>query len=127
MSCENVDFLRQGYEALQRGDMETFKALSRERLDPEFAFHHVWDGRVFTGFEGTMEWIGDTRETWEDYSQELTEIIDWARTWSSCCAYRRAAVAAACRLPKSSRSSGRRRQGGGWPTIRLRNFATSAW
>jgi ketosteroid isomerase-like protein len=76
MSRENVEFLRQGYEALQRGDMETFKALSRERLDPEFAFHHVWDGRVFKGFEGTMEWISDTRETWEDYSQELIEIID---------------------------------------------------
>jgi ketosteroid isomerase-like protein len=76
MSHETVEFLRQGYEALQRGDMETFKTLSRERLDPEFAFHHVWDGRVFRGFEGTMEWIADTRETWDDYSQELTEIID---------------------------------------------------
>jgi ketosteroid isomerase-like protein len=76
MSHETVEFLRQGYEALQRGDLETFEALSRERLDPEFAFHHVWDGRVFRGFEGTMEWIADTRETWDDYSQELTEIID---------------------------------------------------
>ena len=76
MSRENVEFLHQGYEALQRGDMESFKALSQERLDPEFAFHHVWDGRVFKGFEGTQEWISDTRETWEDYSQELTEIID---------------------------------------------------
>jgi hypothetical protein len=33
MSHENVDFLRQGYEALHRGDLETFMALSRERLD----------------------------------------------------------------------------------------------
>jgi ketosteroid isomerase-like protein len=41
MSRESVEFLRQDYEALQRGDTETFKALSRERLDPEFAFHHV--------------------------------------------------------------------------------------
>ena len=76
MSGENVEFLRQGYEALQRGDLETFKALSRERLDPEFAFHHVWDGGVFRGFEGTLEWIEDTRETWDDYSQELAEIVD---------------------------------------------------
>jgi ketosteroid isomerase-like protein len=79
MSDENVEFLRQGYEALERGDMETFKALSRERLDPEFEFHHVWDGRVFRGFEGTMEWIADTRETWDDYSQELTELVDLGR------------------------------------------------
>jgi ketosteroid isomerase-like protein len=79
MSDENVEFLRQGYDALERGDMETFKALSRERLDPEFEFHHVWDGRVFRGFEGTMEWIADTRDTWDDYNQELTELIDLGR------------------------------------------------
>ena len=79
MSGENIEFLRQGYEALERGDMETFKALSRERLDAEFEFHHVWDGRVFRGFEGTLEWIADTRETWDDYNQELTELIDLGR------------------------------------------------
>jgi ketosteroid isomerase-like protein len=72
----NVEFLREGYEALQRGDLETFTALSRERLGPEFEFHHVWDGRVFRGFEGTMEWISDTRETWAEYSQKVEEITE---------------------------------------------------
>ena len=76
MTEQNVEFLRRGYEALQRGDLETFKSLSRERLDPEFEFHHVWDGRVFKGYEGTMEWLSDTRETWSDYKQEVDEIID---------------------------------------------------
>jgi ketosteroid isomerase-like protein len=76
MTEQNVEFLRRGYEALQRGDVETFKSLSRERLDPEFEFHHVWDGRVFKGYEGTMEWLSDTRETWSDYKQEVDEIID---------------------------------------------------
>jgi ketosteroid isomerase-like protein len=56
--------------------LETFTALSRERLGPDFEFHHVWDGTVFKGFEGTMEWISDTRETWAEYSQEVEEIID---------------------------------------------------
>jgi dihydrofolate reductase/ketosteroid isomerase-like protein len=73
---ENVEFLRQGYEALQRGDLETFKALARERLDPAFEFHLVWDGRVLRGYEGTLEWLSDTRDTWQDYSQEVHEIID---------------------------------------------------
>jgi ketosteroid isomerase-like protein len=76
MSHENVEFLRQGYEARQRGDLDTFHALSRERLDPEFDFHSVWDGRVFKGFEGTQEWISDTREVWENYDQEVQEIVD---------------------------------------------------
>ena len=73
---EHVEFLRRGYAALQRGDLETFKALTRERLDPEFEFHHVWDGRVFKGYEGTLEWLSDARETWDDYSQEIEEIVD---------------------------------------------------
>jgi ketosteroid isomerase-like protein len=76
MSTDNTEFLRQGYEALERGDLETFKALSRDRIGPEFEFHHVWDGRVFTGYEGTMEWLADARETWKDYKQEVDEIID---------------------------------------------------
>jgi ketosteroid isomerase-like protein len=76
MSKENVEFLRQGYEALERGDRDTFKALSRERLGPEFEFHHVWDGRVFKGYEGTMKWLSDTREPWKDYKQEVEEILD---------------------------------------------------
>ena len=71
-----VDFLRQGYAALQRDDLEAFKALARGRLDPEFEFHLVWDGRVLKGYEGTLEWLSDTRETWADYSQEVEEIIE---------------------------------------------------
>lgn len=76
MSRENVEFLRRGYEALQRGDTETFEALARERLDPDFSFHSHWAGRVFKGIPGTREWLSDTRETWDDYAQEVEEIVD---------------------------------------------------
>jgi ketosteroid isomerase-like protein len=73
---DNVEFLRSGYEALQQGDLETFKALAHERLGPDFEFHLVWDGRVLRGYEGTLEWLADTRATWEGYTQEVEEIID---------------------------------------------------
>jgi ketosteroid isomerase-like protein len=76
MSGGNVEFLRRGYEALQRGDTETFEALARERLDPDFSFHSHWAGRVFKGIPGTREWVSDTRETWDDYAQEVEEIVD---------------------------------------------------
>lgn len=76
MSRENVEFLRRGYEALQRGDTETFEALARERLDPDFSFHSHWAGRVFKGIPGTREWVSDTRETWDDYAQEVEEVVD---------------------------------------------------
>jgi ketosteroid isomerase-like protein len=71
-----VDFLRDGYAALQRGDLEAFKALARERLGPDFVFHHVWDGRVFRGYEGTLEWLSDTSDTWDDYTQEVAEMTE---------------------------------------------------
>lgn len=76
MSRENVDFLRRGYEALHRGDTEAFEAMARERLGPDFTFHSHWAGRVFKGIPGTQEWISDTRETWDDYDQEVEEIVD---------------------------------------------------
>ena len=72
----NVDFLREGYGALQRGDLDTFLALARERLGPDFEFRVVWDGRVLRGFEGVQEWLADTHDTWEDYSQVVEEIVD---------------------------------------------------
>lgn len=73
---DHVEFLRSGYEALRQGDLETFKALARDRLGPDFEFHLVWDGRVLKGYEGTLEWLADTRETWDEYSQEVEEMID---------------------------------------------------
>jgi ketosteroid isomerase-like protein len=72
----NADFLRRGYEALERGDLDTFEELARERIGPDFEFHLVWDGRVLKGWTGTQEWIADTRETWEGYSQKVEEIVD---------------------------------------------------
>jgi ketosteroid isomerase-like protein len=71
-----VDFLRQGYEALERGDLETFRELAGERLGPDFEFHLVWDGRVLRGFDGVEEWIADTRDMWEGYTQKLEEVVD---------------------------------------------------
>ena len=76
MSPDNVEFLRHGYEALHRGDIEAFEALTRERLDPDFAFHSHWAGRVFEGVSGTQEWLSDLRETWDDYDQELEDVVD---------------------------------------------------
>jgi ketosteroid isomerase-like protein len=73
---DHVDFLRRGYGALERGDLETFKALVRDRLDPDFEFHLVWDGRVVKGYEGTLQWLEDTSDTWQEYSQEVAEIVD---------------------------------------------------
>ena len=76
MSEANVEFLRRGYDALQRGDIAAFKALARDHLEDDFEFHQVWDGQVLRGYEGTVEWLEDTSETWAEYSQSVEEIVE---------------------------------------------------
>ncbi len=74
MSEENVGIVRACLEAFQRGDYET----AMEAFDPEIEYDlRVFpDGKVYRGHDGVREafriWLG----TWEDYRQELEEIID---------------------------------------------------
>ena len=116
---DHVEFLRSGYEALQQGDLETFNALARERLGPDFEFHLVWDGRVLKGYTGTLEWLEDTRETWEEYSQEVEEIIDLGAQVVVVLRLRRAARAAVFRSPKSWPLSGHSTASGRFARARL--------
>ena len=64
-----------------------------EALDPEIEYDltHFPDGKVYRGHDGVREafriWIG----TWEDYRQELDEVIDagdsessrWSASWAA--------------------------------------------
>jgi ketosteroid isomerase-like protein len=74
MSQGNVEVVRKSIESFQRGDY----AKAMEALDPdiEYDLTHFPDGKVYRGHEGVREafriWIG----TWEDYRQELDELID---------------------------------------------------
>jgi ketosteroid isomerase-like protein len=74
MSQENVEIVRRSFEAFQRGDYEA----AMDAIDPriEYDLTHFPDGKVYLGHEGIREafriWMG----TWEDYRQELDELID---------------------------------------------------
>jgi ketosteroid isomerase-like protein len=74
MSQENVEIVRRCIEAVQRGDYEA----AMETIDPgiEYDLTHFPDGKVYLGHEGVREafriWLG----TWENYKQELDELID---------------------------------------------------
>jgi ketosteroid isomerase-like protein len=74
MSQENVEIVRRCIEAFQRGDYEA----AMETIDPgiEYDLTHFPDGKVYLGHEGVREafriWLG----TWENYKQELDELID---------------------------------------------------
>jgi ketosteroid isomerase-like protein len=74
MSRQNVEIVRGCIESFQRGDYAT----AMEALDPEIEYEltHFPDGKIYHGHDGVREafriWIG----TWEDYRQELDELID---------------------------------------------------
>ena len=74
MSQENVEVVRRSLDAFQRGDFDA----AMEALDPriEYDLTHFPDGKVYLGHDGVREafriWLG----TWEDYRQEVAEVID---------------------------------------------------
>ena len=74
MSRQNVEIVRECIESFQRGDYAT----ALEALDPEIEYEltHFPDGKIYHGHDGVREafriWIG----TWDNYRQELDELID---------------------------------------------------
>ena len=74
MSQENVEVVRRSLDAFQRGDFDA----AMEALDPriEYDLTHFPDGKVYLGHDGVREafriWLG----TWEDYRQEVAEVVD---------------------------------------------------
>ena len=75
MSQENVDRMRQAFEAWDRDDHRKAEALLREFLAPDFEMHPLYLDKVYRGVEGMWAMQADAREIWEDYRFELEEIL----------------------------------------------------
>ena len=76
MSQATVEYMQQVCDALNRGDQARLEVLLRERLDPSFEFHPLAPGNVRRGFSGIQEFFEDMQEVWEEYTQEVEEMID---------------------------------------------------
>jgi ketosteroid isomerase-like protein len=76
MSRENVERLKQGVEAFNRGDIEGMLAL----LDPELEFvtAGLFPGisPVYRGHDGWVTFAREIREPWESFSIETNEFRD---------------------------------------------------
>jgi uncharacterized protein len=81
MSAENVEIVRRGYEAFNRGDIQTTLAL----FDPRVEVHLAREGQqvlgpdfssVYRGLDGFMEFLGQLQAAWETWSWEPEEFID---------------------------------------------------
>jgi ketosteroid isomerase-like protein len=76
MSEENVEVVRQVFDAFERGDQE--EALSH--ADPEAELHSAViggaEGNVYRGHEELRRWYAETFESFEEVSFEWSEFRD---------------------------------------------------
>jgi ketosteroid isomerase-like protein len=78
MTTENVEVVKRGVDAYNRGDVEALL----EVLDPEVEWHPgvliAFEGRarVYRGHEGVREMMGDVFDAWKEVTTELSEFRD---------------------------------------------------
>jgi ketosteroid isomerase-like protein len=74
VSQENVENVRQSYDALVRGDLEA--ALVAADPDIEIDDHDIPDARVYHGLEGVLRWQDDWASSWESWHWEPEDFIE---------------------------------------------------
>jgi ketosteroid isomerase-like protein len=73
MSQENVEIVRQAWEAYMRHDNETALAL----YHPEAELRHPLDGSVYQGLDGVRAFFGDWHAAWSELlANDVEEWID---------------------------------------------------
>ena len=83
MSSEDVETIRAGVAALNRGDVDGIAAT----LDPDVELvplRAALDGSVYVGHEGLRRWMADMAEDWPHFKLALGEIRSCGpgRSWS---------------------------------------------
>ena len=76
MSEENVEIVRQMFDAFSRGDTPAMLEL----YDPSVVFTplpETPDVQSFHGHEGLLQGIAQSTEIWDDFSAELREMSDF--------------------------------------------------
>jgi ketosteroid isomerase-like protein len=75
MASENVRLIREGYAALNRGDVEWL----RSHADPNLEFRSRFSAlsrSVYTGEEAVEQWYADVRDSWESIEQTPQRIVE---------------------------------------------------
>ncbi len=79
MSEENVETLKRGYEAFNRGDASALLELAREigTPDVEWGATGAFPGveGMYRGPEAMQEWMNVIRSEWEDFRVTLDEVL----------------------------------------------------
>ena len=75
MSQENVEIVRRGYDAFNRGDVEGMI----ETVDPKARWdlsERVFNPAVYEGHDGIRRFVEEIDEVWDEFHLEPLEYID---------------------------------------------------
>jgi ketosteroid isomerase-like protein len=78
MSRENIELVRESWEAFRRGDVEWLRLHSH----PEVVLvqpAEVPDSKSYVGHEGIVEAVEDWPAQWEDFDLVVVDVIDVSR------------------------------------------------
>jgi ketosteroid isomerase-like protein len=76
VSQENVEIVRQGWDAFARGDLDALMALHAE--DVVFDMSHLgddWPERTYTGHLGVQRFVTDWLEVWSEVEIGVDEFV----------------------------------------------------
>jgi ketosteroid isomerase-like protein len=75
MSQENVEIVRRGYEALNRGDVEGMIETTEPHARWDLS-ERVFNPAVYEGHDGIRRFIEEIDEVWDHFRLEPLEFID---------------------------------------------------
>jgi ketosteroid isomerase-like protein len=75
MAQENVEIVRRGYDAFNRGDVEGIIEMSEPDMRWDMS-ERVFNPRVYEGHDGIRGLFEDIDEIWEDFRLKPLEFID---------------------------------------------------
>lgn len=76
MSQQNVDAVRRGYEAFDRGGLEAIADLIHPKFESTGGDMERLSGIVARGPEGAQRWLESVQEAWDYFRFEPEELID---------------------------------------------------
>jgi ketosteroid isomerase-like protein len=66
----NVEVVRQGVDAFQRGDLDALLALAREDFEV-YLPQNLPNSGTYVGYDGFQTWLDQWLDAWEDFTVEI--------------------------------------------------------
>ena len=75
MSAENVDVVRQGWDAWQRGDLPGVFAMFDDEIVWDTTHFRAWPESAYHGVEGVQRFLTEWLEVWDEYEVDVEQVV----------------------------------------------------